>query len=167
MCFLFNRTTHQVFVTYLTYPGTEGTNHNRHWNHYCWNETYSLEWTRLSCWCLYNHKGCTYRAPVRYVTKTWSVVLLNKKTHTLLCQVFCVWQIVKTSKNISNNTVEWQSAKKYLQASFMEAVWVNITVLDTEGDAHIKYSNEYVIHINKWHRVWNAKVMGRGWEMKK
>jgi len=22
-----------------------------------------------------NHKGCTYRAPVRYVTKTWSVVL--------------------------------------------------------------------------------------------
>jgi len=22
---------------------------------------------------------CTYRAPVRYVTKTWSVVLLNKK----------------------------------------------------------------------------------------
>ena len=28
---------------------------------------------------LQNHKGCTYRAPVRYVTKTWSVVLLNKK----------------------------------------------------------------------------------------
>jgi len=24
-------------------------------------------------------KLCTYRAPVRYVTKTWSVVLLNKK----------------------------------------------------------------------------------------
>ena len=39
----------------------------------------NLERTRLSCWCLYNHKGCTYRAPVRYVTKTWSVVLLNKK----------------------------------------------------------------------------------------
>ena len=39
MClFLFNRTTLQVFVTYLTgalyvkslYPGTEGTNQNRH-----------------------------------------------------------------------------------------------------------------------------------------
>ena len=25
------------------------------------------------------HKGCTYRATVRYVTKTWNVVLLNKK----------------------------------------------------------------------------------------
>jgi len=25
-----------------------------------------------------------YRAPVRYVTKTWSVVLLNKRTHIIL-----------------------------------------------------------------------------------
>ena len=29
-------------------------------------------------------EGCTYRAPVRYVTKTWSVVLLNEKIHILL-----------------------------------------------------------------------------------
>jgi hypothetical protein len=27
---------------------------------------------------------------VRYVTKTWSVVLLNKKMHILLSQVYCV-----------------------------------------------------------------------------
>ena len=33
---------------------------------------------------------CTYRAPVRHVTKTWSVVLLNKKIHILLSQVYCV-----------------------------------------------------------------------------
>jgi len=32
----------------------------------------------------------TYRVPVRYVTKTWSVVILNKKTHILLSQVYCV-----------------------------------------------------------------------------
>jgi len=37
--------------------------------------TNSLERNRLSCY----HKGYIYRAPVRYVTKTWSVVLLNKK----------------------------------------------------------------------------------------
>jgi len=61
------------------YPGTEGTNQNRHWNHHHWHATNSLERTRLSCWCLWNHKRCTYKAPVRYVTKTWSVVLLNKK----------------------------------------------------------------------------------------
>ena len=35
-----------------TYPGTEGTNQNRHWNHLRWHATNSLERTRLSCWCL-------------------------------------------------------------------------------------------------------------------
>ena len=34
------------------YPGTEGTNQNRHWNHHRWHATNSLEQTRLSCWCL-------------------------------------------------------------------------------------------------------------------
>ena len=34
------------------YPGTEGTNQNRHWNHHRWHATDSLEGTRLSCWCL-------------------------------------------------------------------------------------------------------------------
>ena len=32
------------------YPGTEGTNQNRHWNHNRWHATNSLERTRLSCW---------------------------------------------------------------------------------------------------------------------
>jgi len=34
------------------YPGTEGTNQNRHWNHHRWHDTDSLERNRLSCWCL-------------------------------------------------------------------------------------------------------------------
>ena len=73
------------------YPGTEGTNQNRHWNHHRWHATNSLERTRLSCWCLQNHKRCTYRAPIRYVTKTWSVVLLNKKnTYTAISSVLCM-----------------------------------------------------------------------------
>ena len=50
-------------------------------------------------------KGCTYRAPMRYVTKTWSVVLLSKKIHILLSQVYCVWQVVKTPTIISNKPV--------------------------------------------------------------
>ena len=78
------------------YPGIEGTIQNRHWNHHRWHATDSLERTRLSCWCLQNHKGCTYRAPITYVKKTWSVVLLNKKMHILLSQVYCVWQVFKT-----------------------------------------------------------------------
>ena len=42
---------------------------------------------------------------VRYVTKTWSVVLLNKKIHILLSQVYCAWQVVKTPTIILNNPV--------------------------------------------------------------
>ena len=43
---------------------------------------------RITLYVLFN-KIC--RAPVRYVTKTWIVVLLNKKkTHILLSQVHCV-----------------------------------------------------------------------------
>ena len=39
--------------------------------------------------------------------KTWSVVLLNKKIHLLLSQVYCVWQVVKTPTFISNNPEFW------------------------------------------------------------
>jgi len=46
----------------------------------------------------------TYRAPVRYVSKTRSVVLWNKK-NILLSQVYCVWQVVKTQTTILNNPV--------------------------------------------------------------
>ena len=42
---------------------------------------------------------------VRYVTKTWSVVPLDKKIHILLSQVYCVWQVVKTQTVIFNNPV--------------------------------------------------------------
>ena len=36
----------------VCYPGTEGTNQNRHWNHHRWHATNSLERNRLSCCCL-------------------------------------------------------------------------------------------------------------------
>jgi hypothetical protein len=48
----------------------------------------------------------TNGAPVRYVTKSWSVFLLNKKKiHILLSEMYCVWQDVKTPTFISNNPV--------------------------------------------------------------
>jgi len=31
--------------------------------------------------------------------KTWSVILLNKKMHILLSQMYCIWQVVKTPYN--------------------------------------------------------------------
>ena len=50
-----------------------------------WNELdYRVDVCRIT-------KRCTYRAPIRYVTKTLSDVLLNeKKIHILLSQVYCV-----------------------------------------------------------------------------
>jgi len=60
-------------------------------------------WDRSICIFLFNRT--TYKAPIRYVTKTWSVVLLNKKILILLSQVYCVWQVVKTPTIILNNPV--------------------------------------------------------------
>ena len=58
------------------YPGTEGC----YMLQTVWNELdYRVDVCRIT-------KG----AHIRYVTKTWSVVLLNKKTHILLSQVYCV-----------------------------------------------------------------------------
>jgi len=66
------------------YPGSEGTYQNRHSNHHRWHATDSLGRNWLSCWCC----RITYRAPVRYVTKTCSVVLLNKKY--IYCYIKCI-----------------------------------------------------------------------------
>ena len=63
------------------------------------------ERTPLPCWCLQNHKGCTCRAPVRYVTKTWSADLLNKTAKILLSQMCCLLEVVKTRTITSNNSV--------------------------------------------------------------
>jgi len=49
--FLFNRP-HLGSSSSRKYPGTEGTNQNRHWNQRRWHATNSLERTRLSHWCL-------------------------------------------------------------------------------------------------------------------
>jgi len=49
-----------------------------------WNELdYRVDVCRIT-------KGCTYRGPVRYVTKTWSVVLLNKKKKYIYSYLKCI-----------------------------------------------------------------------------
>ena len=111
--FLFNRTTLQVFVTYLT--GALNVHPLWFYKHQHDNRVRSKLFVACQSWWFQwrfwfvpsvpGYKGCTYRAPVRYVTKTWSVVLLNKKTYILLSQVYCVWQVVKTPTLSSNNPV--------------------------------------------------------------
>jgi len=62
-----------------------------------WNELdYRVNVCRIT-------KGCRYRAPVRYVTKTWSVVLLNKKDiySYLKCIVYDKWLKLRQSFRIT------------------------------------------------------------------
>jgi len=110
---LFNRTTLQVLVTFLTgalyvHPLWFYKHQNDNWVHSKLFVACQRWWLQWQFWFVppvLGYKGCTYRAPVRYVTKTWIVVLLNKKIHILLSQVYCVWHIVKTPTIISNNPV--------------------------------------------------------------
>ena len=94
MFFLFNRTTFQVFVYVPPLPTsipelkvrirTATETITADMLQTVWNELdYRVDVCRIK-------KMCTYRAAIRYVTKTWSVVLLNKKIHILLSQVYCV-----------------------------------------------------------------------------
>jgi len=56
MYFLFNRTL-QVFVTYLTYPGTEGTKENRHWNHNGWRyNQFVMNWSIVLKFVEHDHQ---------------------------------------------------------------------------------------------------------------
>ena len=66
--------------------------------------------------------------PVSYVTKTWSVVLLNKKKYILLSQVYCV-QVVKIPTIVLNNPV-------YLQVVTVKSkyqVCYNVTDIGRKG----------------------------------
>ena len=71
------------------------------------------QWLSIIVLMFVESQRVTYRAPVRYVTKTWSVVLLNKQTLILLSQVCYVWQVVKIPTIIVNNPVYFQREHVY------------------------------------------------------
>jgi len=69
-------------------------------------------WDGRICVTLFN--GTTLQVFVTYLTVA-IYVLLNKKIHILLSQVYCVWQVVKIPTIISNNlsftyTSDWCTA---------------------------------------------------------
>jgi len=98
--FLFNRTTFQVFVTCLI--GALYVQPLWFYKHQHNNRVRSKLFVACQRWLF---QWRFWFVPTRYVKKTWRVVLLNKKTQTLLSQVYCVWQVVKTPTIISNNPV--------------------------------------------------------------
>jgi len=81
MYFLLNRTTLQIFVTYLT-----GS-----WIVVLLNKKYIYSYLKCIVYdkllkvvkdrhiCIFLFNRTTLQAPIKYVTKTWSIVLLNTK----------------------------------------------------------------------------------------
>jgi len=123
MCFLFNRTTLQVFVTYLTvalYVHPLWLYKHQHDNRVHFKLYVSCQrwWIQWRFWFVPSVPGY-----VRYVTKIWCVVLLNKKTHILLSQMHCVWQVVKSPTIISNNPVHHTLLQQFVMLCLLVLVY--------------------------------------------
>jgi hypothetical protein len=120
--FLFNRTTLQVFVTYLT--GALYVRNCR-WtivtDRYSWNvstqNTLSLPFASILVNCAPSEEMHNYCTP--HIKENAENFLIHRCNYILLSQVYCVWQVVKTPTINSNNRViwywmpVWKSSKKH------------------------------------------------------
>jgi len=112
--FLFNRTTLQVFVTYLT-----GALHvyllwfykHQHENSVrsklfvaCQHVAFSLPFTAILVNCAPSGEMHNYCTP-HIIKENSENFLIHQCNYILLSQVYCVWQVVKTPTIIFNNPV--------------------------------------------------------------
>ena len=108
----------------------------------------STDWSRNS-----------QRAPVRYVTKTWSFILLNKRKHILLSQVYCVWQIVKASTIISNNPVYTHTHISHVGVKYeQDEPALNRNTLITVSSFWPNYNHHTRLHLTSCDRLYNHDV---------
>jgi hypothetical protein len=106
--FLFNRTTLQVFVTYLT--GALYVRNCR-WtivtDRQSWNvstqNAFSLPFASILVNCAPSGEMHNYCSP--HIKENFENFLIHRCNYILLSQVYCVWQVVKTTTIISNNPV--------------------------------------------------------------
>ena len=111
--FWFNRTTLQVFVTYLT--GALYVHPLWFYKHQHDNRVRSKMFlARQRCWfqwrfaaillnCAPSEEMHNYCTP--HIPKNFENFLIHRCNYILLSKVYCVWQVVKTSTIISNNPV--------------------------------------------------------------
>jgi hypothetical protein len=104
--FLFNITTLQVFVTYLTVAL---------YMHHLWfvrstQNAFSPPFTTILVSCAPSGEMHYYGTP-HIIKENSENFLIHRCNYILLSQVYCVWQVVKTSKIILNNPVQ---CRKYL-----------------------------------------------------
>ena len=112
--FLFNRTTLQVFVTYLT-----GALHvhrlwfykHQHENRVrsklfvaCQHVAFSLPFAAILVTCAPSGEMHNYCIP-HIIKENFQNFLIHRCNYIILSQVYCVWQVVKTPTNILNNPV--------------------------------------------------------------
>jgi hypothetical protein len=112
--FLFNRTTLQVFVTYLT--GALDLQPLRFYKHQhenrvcsklfvaCQHVAFSLPFTAILVNCAPSGEMHNYCTP-HIIKENFENSLIHRCNYILLSQVYCVWQVVKTLTVIFNNPV--------------------------------------------------------------
>ena len=131
MCiFLFNRTTLQVFVTYLT--GALYVHHLWFYKHQHDNRVRSKLFVACQRWwfhwrfaailvnCAPSGEMRNYCTP-HIIKENSENFLIHRCNYILLSQVFCVWQVVKTPTTIFNNPV---------------LTWINLNIQSVPRSKH-------------------------------
>jgi hypothetical protein len=112
---LFNRTTIQVFVTYLIgalYVHPLWFYKHQHNNRVrITQNAFSLPFAAISIKCAPSGEAHNYCTP-HIIRENFENFLIYRCNYILLPQVYCVWQVVKTPTIILNNTVH---KRKYVQ----------------------------------------------------
>jgi len=106
--FLFNRTTLQVFVTYLTgalYVHTLWFYKHQHDNRVrSTQNAFSLPFAAILVNCAPSREMHNYCTP-HIIKENYENFLIHRCNYILLSQVYCVWQVVKTPTIVLNNPV--------------------------------------------------------------
>jgi len=107
--FLFNRTTLQVFVTYLTgalYVHPLWFYKQQHDNRVrSTQNAFSLPFAAIFVNCAPSGEMHNYCTPL-IIKENYENFLIHRCNYILLSQVYCVWQVVKTTTVILNNPVK-------------------------------------------------------------
>ena len=115
MYFLFNRTTLQVFVTYLTgalYVHPLWFYKHQHDNPVrSTQNAFSLPFVAMLVNCAPSGEMHNYCTP-HIIKENFDNVLIHRFNYILLSQVYCVWQVVKPPTIILNNPVKNVSANR-------------------------------------------------------
>jgi hypothetical protein len=119
--FLYNRTTLQVFLTYLTGPLYV---RNCRWtivtDRQSWNvstqNAFSLSFASILVNCASSGEIHNYCTP--HIKENFENLLIHRCNYILLSQVYCVWQVVETPTIISNNPI-YLGFSVFYQTSFL------------------------------------------------